>query len=386
MSLEDAAGHSAEIEYDGPRSNLLVDQWHQWRIILSQFAAQGVDLTAIKKLVLGLGDSSLSQGTGASGYMFFDDIRLYPSVCIAELAPAADLNDDCVVNLEDFGVISDEWLAKSYTLDGEDPGTSALLVHYKFDETADSNAMDSSGNGHTASFSFGGGLTVPVWEPAGGYHDGCLSLDDDTAVHAPNDVFTGAEDDLTICVWVAGGIGTVGRDNTVMDIGIAGTRFLRIDIPNDSGDVFLQVGDANNTVAWDEARAAEWLDLWNHYAFVKDSSGTASAADDVLRIYANGRLVVEQTGVGAVLPSTLSNTTFKIGAQLTHNNDFIGKVDDLRIYGRVLSQAQIVGAASGGGDLYVPVRGLANLHADEEINYKDLAAMLDDWLVEKTWP
>jgi len=386
VTVEDSSGGSATIEYDGDPGNLQVEQWHQWRIELAQMVGQGVDVTAVKKLIIGVGDSTGSTISGSMGYVYIDDIRLYPSICIPELAPAGDLNDDCVVNLEDFGVISDEWLAKSYTLDGEDPGTSELLLHYKFDETTDANAMDSSGNGHTGTFAFGGDLSAPVWEPAGGYHDGCLSFDDDTAVHAPNDVFMGTEDDLTICVWVAGGIGTVGRDNTVMDIGIAGTRFLCIDIPDDAGNVFFQVGDANNTVAWDEARTAEWLDLWNHYAFVKDSKGTASASDDVLRIYANGRLVVEQTGIGAALPSTLSDITFKIGAQLTHNNDFIGKMDDLRIYGRVLSQAQIVGAASGGTSLYVPVRGLANLNADEEINFMDLAAMLDDWLVEKTWP
>jgi len=380
VTLEDSSGHSRTVEYDGDLNNLKIAEWHQWRIELSKFGAQGVNLGAVKKLVLGVGDSTGSKISGAMGYVYFDDIRLYPPICDPELAPAGDLNDDCVVNLEDFGVMSDEWLASSYTLTGTDPGTSDLLLWYKFDETADANAMDSSGNGHTGTFRLGGGLVTPAWDPTGGYHDGALVFDDDTAVYAPNDVFAGAGEDLTICVWIAGGVGTVGRDNTVVDIGIGEARYLSIDIPDVRGDVPFQVGDANNVLVWDDVRTAEWLDLWNHYAFVKDSGPKA------LRIYANGRLVAEQTGIGQAMPIGISNATFRIGAQLTHNNDFVGKMDDLKVYKKALTDAEVVGAASNGESLYVPVRALSNLREDEEVNFMDLALLVEDWLIKKMWP
>ena len=375
LVVEDAGGATATVMYDGPQTDITIEDWQQWRVTVDQLA--GVDLTAVQKLTLGVGDPAGASVSSSGGYLYYDDIRLYPSICLPDQAPAGDLNDDCVVNLEDFSLMSAEWMLSSYTLEGEAPDDSKLLLWYKFDETADANvAADSSGNGHDGTFSFGGGLVNPVWDI--GYDGGALSLDDDTAVIAPNDVFPGGLNDLTISVWVAGGIGTVGRDNTVLEVGATGEQFLRIDIPDDQGGVTWKVGDANNVVAWAEARSAEWLDLWNHYAFIKDSSG--------MRIYANGRLVVDQAGIGQALAGHLTNVTFKIGAQLSHNNDFIGKIDNLKIYSYALSDKEVVGAASGGTDLYVPVRGLANLHQDEDINFMDLSAMLTDWLTEELWP
>ena len=45
----------------------------QWNIDLSRFADQGVNLTNVNSITLGL-----SSVTGGTGTMYFDDIRLYP--------------------------------------------------------------------------------------------------------------------------------------------------------------------------------------------------------------------------------------------------------------------------------------------------------------------
>jgi hypothetical protein len=45
----------------------------QWNIPLQAFADQGVNLTNVNSITIGL-----SSVTGGTGTMYFDDIRLYP--------------------------------------------------------------------------------------------------------------------------------------------------------------------------------------------------------------------------------------------------------------------------------------------------------------------
>jgi hypothetical protein len=63
---------NARVDNDNPDA-ALSGIWTQWTIDLSRFADQGVNLSNVNSITLGL--SSVSGGTGT---MFFDDIRLYP--------------------------------------------------------------------------------------------------------------------------------------------------------------------------------------------------------------------------------------------------------------------------------------------------------------------
>jgi hypothetical protein len=67
--------NSTAVYHDNPDA-VLIDTWTQWTILLQTFADQGVDLTNIDTLAIGLGDKNNLQA-GGSGKMFFDDIRLY---------------------------------------------------------------------------------------------------------------------------------------------------------------------------------------------------------------------------------------------------------------------------------------------------------------------
>ncbi|MHC4433660.1 MAG: LamG domain-containing protein [Planctomycetota bacterium] len=73
---------------------------------------------------------------------------------------------------------------------------------------------------------------------------------------------------------------------------------------------------------------------------------------------------------------------------------FDGDLDELRIYDRALTQAEIAYLADDSpddGQLYIPVPSAANI-ADQEprglraVNFKDLAALLGQWLNEELWP
>jgi hypothetical protein len=56
-----------------------VDTWTQWNIDLQAFADQGVNLTNVNTISLGLGNKN-NPVAGGSGTMWFDDIRLYRPV------------------------------------------------------------------------------------------------------------------------------------------------------------------------------------------------------------------------------------------------------------------------------------------------------------------
>ncbi len=50
--------------------------WTEWNINLQAFADQGVNLTNVNSITLGLGNKN-NPVAGGSGMMYFDDIRLY---------------------------------------------------------------------------------------------------------------------------------------------------------------------------------------------------------------------------------------------------------------------------------------------------------------------
>jgi hypothetical protein len=80
------AGNAAENLYVALNGNAVVNHdnpdaaqtgsWTQWNIDLQAFADQGVNLTNVNSITLGLGNPS-NPVTGGSGMIYFDDIRLY---------------------------------------------------------------------------------------------------------------------------------------------------------------------------------------------------------------------------------------------------------------------------------------------------------------------
>ena len=64
---------SANVDNDNPDASLAAG-WTEWNIPLQAFADQGVNLANVNSITLGL-----KSGTGGSGMIFVDDIRLYPA-------------------------------------------------------------------------------------------------------------------------------------------------------------------------------------------------------------------------------------------------------------------------------------------------------------------
>ena len=72
MTVTDTAGGKATLT-NMDADAILTTIWERWPIDLSNLASQGLNLSAIDSLTLGIGDPAVAGGTGT---VFFDDIRL----------------------------------------------------------------------------------------------------------------------------------------------------------------------------------------------------------------------------------------------------------------------------------------------------------------------
>jgi uncharacterized protein YycO len=91
LTVKDSSDKSATVTYPNGTN---VDGWTEWKIPLSDLAA--VKLTAVKTLILGVGDRA-SPKPGAVGTVYFDDIRfgqpIVPVGLVASYSFEGDVND-----------------------------------------------------------------------------------------------------------------------------------------------------------------------------------------------------------------------------------------------------------------------------------------------------
>jgi hypothetical protein len=122
VALEDNAGHVKVVNYPDLKA-VQTAAWQEWNIELTQFSGAGVNLKAIKKMYIGLGNRTTPRA-GGTGTIFIDDIRVYPSRCVPSMGkPAADLSGNCIVDHADLDIMANEWLDKGVAavadLDGD---------------------------------------------------------------------------------------------------------------------------------------------------------------------------------------------------------------------------------------------------------------------------
>jgi hypothetical protein len=72
LVLQDSSNKSVTLTHPDGANAVLVNEWTQWKIPLSQLA--GVNAKAIKKMTIGVGDKS-NPKAGAAGRLFIDDIQ-----------------------------------------------------------------------------------------------------------------------------------------------------------------------------------------------------------------------------------------------------------------------------------------------------------------------
>jgi hypothetical protein len=83
VAVSNTAGTAAVVVHDDANA-ATIDSWTEWSIPLQAFADQGINLTNVDKIAIGLGTKGNMTTPGGSGKMYFDDIRLYRPREVAE--------------------------------------------------------------------------------------------------------------------------------------------------------------------------------------------------------------------------------------------------------------------------------------------------------------
>ena len=76
VAIANASGAPAVTAHDDAEA-ATGSRWTQWRISLKAFADQGISLTDVDSIAIGLGSNAGATNVGASGTIYVDDIRLY---------------------------------------------------------------------------------------------------------------------------------------------------------------------------------------------------------------------------------------------------------------------------------------------------------------------
>jgi hypothetical protein len=75
VEVSNATGAPVVVVHDDPAA-AQIDTWMEWTIDLSTFSDQGINLSDVDKIAIGLGSKGSATADGGSGVVFFDDIRL----------------------------------------------------------------------------------------------------------------------------------------------------------------------------------------------------------------------------------------------------------------------------------------------------------------------
>ncbi|MBL7187566.1 MAG: discoidin domain-containing protein [Phycisphaerae bacterium] len=104
VTLQDLAGNSAAVSHEDGFEAVNAPYWKAWDISLDKFAADGVNLTGVKKMYIGVGDRNAAP-SGAVGVLYFDDIQLRGSM-VADAEPVLHL-DASALALQDGDPVVD---------------------------------------------------------------------------------------------------------------------------------------------------------------------------------------------------------------------------------------------------------------------------------------
>lgn len=383
------------------------EPFRTWEIDLQDFASQGVDLTNVTGIKIGVGSSAPS----GSGTVSIDDVRLDYPYCIAELIPA-DFDNNCWVGMEELEMLVNNWLAAPYEVTATAPSDGPILWH-KFDhEAGNYTALDSSGNDYTGYLACTGDTIRTAGNAwvEGGYDGTGYCFKPSGANPIPDEMGYGYID---MDPAVNNDHDNIGAESTISfwmkDSGQATDDTMIIQFGNpDSAGVSFQVfteatGSFSYTAGWNSAEgySDELLvgetgythpdhpqDEWVHYAFAKSFSG------GYMRAYRNGELVAEGAAETSETPTLDTGNDFASFCAWRWSGGaggpVDGLVDDLRIYDYALSHEEVLYLAVEGGAATSPLtQGLltpSDATGDGVVNFYDLAKMAEFWLQTVVWP
>jgi hypothetical protein len=206
------------------------------------------------------------------------------------------------------------------------PPTNGLVGYWKLDDGSGTSALDSSANNNTGTL-----VNSPTW--AAGYYNGALTFNGTTQyVSIPSS----ANYDSTTGTWAgwfktaqtpASSFLIMGRhDASASENGITVVLL-------SSGALFATIKTNNVTSVMDISGGSGLNDgKWHHWAFTFNGTSPAS-------------LYLDGVQVNTVTPNSswsFNSQSVRLGIPMdSYWGDFSGSLDDIRIYNRVLSAAEV---------------------------------------------
>ena len=206
------------------------------------------------------------------------------------------------------------------TVNNAPPPASGLVAAYGFEQTSGTSVTDSSGKGST------GTLSGASWA-ADGKFGRALSFDGvNDIVTVPDSSLLDLAPGMTLEAWVKPT--TAGGWRTVLLKERPGQLTYGLYATGDNGRPLAEVAAGTQRDA--RGTAALTVGVWTHLAATYDKS--------TLRLYVNGVQVSSTAVTGTLLNST---GALKIGGNAIWGEYFSGLIDEVRVYERALSAAEI---------------------------------------------
>ncbi|MHC4658267.1 MAG: LamG domain-containing protein [Planctomycetota bacterium] len=398
VGVKDGDGNYAEVRYgeynseDEDMNDFKVEEWQKWDVVLSHFSdsnfasvVNDVNLANIAELYMGFGDKQ-NPVCGGEGIVIFDDIRLYLPICNPKYGPAADFSGDCVVNLADVGIMGEHWLLTDANFGSaiEKPNDANLAGWWKMDDGSGNTATDDSGYGND-------GTIEGCYMWVTGHNDVNTALKfrlTGGRVLVPDDGNTPElrPQQVSVCAWV---YYPESQDQSARVVvkGADNKETFDLEVHDDDEFVFL-VRDANELEDDGDYKKYDvngpvWPGSWIHLAGTYDGSS--------VKCYVNGQLTDSKDANDPNFLLSQDPCGLGIGNRSDANDkEFIGTIDDVRVYDYALSAAEVAWLASDGTG-YVGLAVPFNLYDEESvdlkvINFKDFAVLMESWLERKRWP
>ncbi|HUT31362.1 MAG TPA: LamG domain-containing protein [Sedimentisphaerales bacterium] len=386
VAVDDTFGTYAEMRYGDNEgeslSDIQVEEWQRWDIPFiyfsdGNFAAvpEDVDFSSVANVYIGFGNRRSPVAAG-KGIVFFDDLLLSKPICKPEYGPVGDLDDDCIIGIGDVGAMGEQWLRGDVDVS---PVTAPSDANRVARWQLDGNANDSWPNAYH-------GTAEGAYEWTAGKDGQAIDLSGGWVVVDDNGVTPKLRPKhyVSVMAWIYLD-GEAGGSDRIVIKGRNDNETFGLEVSSDDGLAFI-MRDANNpgsvlsvTSGGDAISENEWIHVAGTYdnneqtCYVNGAEeGSATRGSIELIADANDGL-----GIGGRYPASDTSGRFE------------GKIDDVRVYDRAVSRAEIAWLASG-GDGVVELTSEANLFIDdpaaEVINFRDFAKLLESWGVEQLWP
>lgn len=205
---------------------------------------------------------------------------------------------------------------------------TGLVASYSFEEGTGTTTVDASGNNNT------GTLSNATWTTAGKYGKALSFNGTSSIVNVADAASLRLTSAMTLEAWVkptaAGGVWrTVVMKEITGELAYALYSNEDVDVPA----AYVRVGSTSRRVG---GSGIVPLNSWTHLA--------ATYTSGALRLYVNGTLVSTTTGTGSIASAT---RPLRIGGNTIWGEYFAGLIDEVKVYNRALSAAEIAADMAG---------------------------------------